>query len=131
MTGCPPLPLSPSRLLLDSLHPSLSLSLVQVGPIYQTLDVSGLTARNDETIRWGSRRFRFLGLRLKRFVEADLEPLTSSKVAVQFRKFGIGPLRIKAPKSARGELDTTYLDENLRISRGDKGNLFLMIRDEP
>jgi hypothetical protein len=29
----------------------------------------------------------------------------------------------------RGELDTTYLDGTLRVSRGDKGNLFVLTRD--
>ncbi len=31
--------------------------------------------------------------------------------------------------AGRGELDTTFLDETLRISRGDKGNLFVLTRD--
>ena len=99
-----------------------------VGPILQTLDVPTLTARNDETLRWGSRRFRRLGIRMKRFVEAELQPMSASKVAVQFKRFGVGPLRIPAPAKARGELDTTYLDDTLRISRGDKGNLFVLFR---
>ena len=55
-------------------------------------------------------------------------PMSASKVAVRFRKFGLGPLRVKAPSSATGELDTTYLDETLRVSRGDKGSLFVLER---
>ena len=102
-----------------------------IGPIYQTLDTSNLRARNDETVRLSFRRVPWLAFRFKRFVEADLEPLTPSKVKVQFTRFGIGPLRIPAPKRARGELDTTYLDDTLRISRGDKGNLFILFRDDP
>ena len=31
-----------------------------------------------------------------------------------------------APAAAAGELAVTYLDEDLRISRGDKGNLFVL-----
>jgi hypothetical protein len=30
-----------------------------------------------------------------------------------------------------GELDITYLDEELRVSRGDKGNLFVLVMDDP
>ena len=39
-------------------------------------------------------------------------------VDVQFKQFGIGWLRVPAPASARGILETTYLDESLRVSRG-------------
>jgi hypothetical protein len=98
-----------------------------VGPIHQTLDVPNLSARNDEVVRLP------LGLRMRRFVKADITPdmEIKSKVTVRFRKFGLGPLRIPAPKRAVGELDTTYLDENLRISRGDKGNIFVLFKDDP
>lgn len=30
-----------------------------------------------------------------------------------------------------GELTVTYLDEDMRISRGDKGNLFVLLMDDP
>jgi hypothetical protein len=30
-----------------------------------------------------------------------------------------------------GELAMTYLDEEMRISRGDKGNLFVLLMDDP
>jgi hypothetical protein len=41
-----------------------------------------------------------------------------------FKIFGLIP--VNAPPSARGELAVTYLDEDLRVSRGDKGNLFVL-----
>ncbi|XP_028800923.1 probable plastid-lipid-associated protein 4, chloroplastic isoform X1 [Neltuma alba] len=60
-------------------------------------------------------------------VTADLTPLNTRKVAVKFDTFKIaGFIPVKAPESARGELEITYLDEELRISRGDKGNLFIL-----
>ena len=37
----------------------------------------------------------------------------------QFKLLGLVP--VNAPESARGKLDITYVDEDLRISRGDKG----------
>ena len=51
-------------------------------------------------------------------VEAELTPISLSEVAVQFKTFRIlGLIPIQAPPSARGKLDTTYLDETLRVSR--------------
>ena len=87
------------------------------GPIYQTIRAEKLEARNQETWPWFSA------------VEATLKPLSKSKVAVQFQTFYIASLiPIKAPPTARGELEITYLDDDLRISRGDKGNLFVLSR---
>ncbi|GAV61125.1 PAP_fibrillin domain-containing protein [Cephalotus follicularis] len=65
-------------------------------------------------------------------VTADLTPLNSNKVAVKFDYFKIaGLIPVKAPERARGELEITYLDEDLRISRGDKGNLFILKMVDP
>ncbi len=64
-------------------------------------------------------------------VMAELKPETKSRVGVQFKQFKIlGLIPITAPESAKGKLDTTYLDEELRVSRGDKGNLFVLERYE-
>ncbi|CAL5379731.1 unnamed protein product [Camellia sinensis] len=65
-------------------------------------------------------------------VTADLTPLNARKVAVKFDFFKIGGVvPIKAPGRARGELEITYLDEELRVSRGDKGNLFILKMIDP
>ncbi|KAL8140502.1 hypothetical protein V2J09_006523 [Rumex salicifolius] len=65
-------------------------------------------------------------------VTADLTPLNSRKVAVQFDTFKIlGLIPVKAPETARGELEITYLDEDLRVSKGDKGNLFILKMIDP
>ena len=37
----------------------------------------------------------------------------------QFKLLGLVP--VNAPPSAKGKLDITYVDEDLRISRGDRG----------
>ena len=52
-------------------------------------------------------------------------------MAVQFKQFKIlGLISVTAPENAKGKLDTTYLDEELRVSRGDRGNLFVLERYE-
>mmetsp|Transcript_35595 Transcript_35595/g.83208 ORF Transcript_35595/g.83208 Transcript_35595/m.83208 type:complete len:267 (-) Transcript_35595:67-867(-) len=57
--------------------------------------------------------------------EASLE---RSAVGVQFRKFSFfgGLVSAPAPEQATGILEITYLDDDLRLSRGDKGNLFIL-----
>ncbi|KVI01781.1 Plastid lipid-associated protein/fibrillin conserved domain-containing protein [Cynara cardunculus var. scolymus] len=65
-------------------------------------------------------------------VTADLTPLNAKKVAVKFDYFKIaGLIPVKAPDTARGSLEITYLDEGLRVSRGDKGNLFILRMIDP
>uniref|UniRef100_A0A7N0RH08 Plastid lipid-associated protein/fibrillin conserved domain-containing protein n=1 Tax=Kalanchoe fedtschenkoi TaxID=63787 RepID=A0A7N0RH08_KALFE len=82
---------------------------------YQAINVDTLRAQNQESFPFFNQ------------VTADLTPLSPSKVAVKFDYFKIlGLIPVKAPDRARGELDITYLDEDLRISRGDKGNLFIL-----
>lgn len=83
-------------------------------------DVSKLRAQNNES-------FPFFNA-----VTADLTPVSKSKVNVQFDTFKIGNiLPVKAPPSATGSLDTTYVDTEMRISRGDKGNLFVLLMEDP
>ena len=65
-------------------------------------------------------------------VTAKLEPMSKSKVFVRFVQFKIfNIIPITAPESATGTLDTTYVDRELRISRGDKGNLFILEMVDP
>lgn len=85
------------------------------GPIYQVIDAKALTARNKETAPLFNQ------------VSAELIPESDSKVKVQFKEFKIlGLVPIKAPPSAVGELAVTYLDDELRVSRGNRGNLFVL-----
>lgn len=89
--------------------------------ILQSIDARQLAAKNEEWV--------LLGL-LKNMVRARLTPRDDGRtVDVQFLRFGIGWLRIPAPAAAKGVLETTYLDDTLRVSRGDKGNLFVLVRE--
>jgi len=91
------------------------------GAIYQLIDAPGLRAANRESAPlWNT-------------VSADLRATSASKLAVQFDEFGLfgGLIKIKAPAEAKGTLDTTYLDEEIRVSRGDKGNLFVLRMADP
>ena len=61
-------------------------------------------------------------------MNADLTPISQNEVAVQFTLFKVlGLLPVKAPESAKGRLSVTFLDEELRISRGDKGDVLVTI----
>ena len=89
------------------------------GDIYQILDAEKLKARNQETLPFFNA------------VDAELVPEVGRRdtVKVQFTTFYIGGvIPVKAPPSAQGELKVTYLDDTLRISRGNRGNLFILSR---
>ncbi|DBB16532.1 TPA: hypothetical protein ACH3X3_014796 [Trebouxia sp. C0006] len=106
-----------SQSILQSKRPAV---LRPNGPIFQYIDAPNGKARNQESWPFFNS------------VAADLSPETNSRVGVQFTQFKIfGLLPITAPESAKGKLDTTFVDEELRISRGDKGNLFVLMMEDP
>ncbi|KAJ9174616.1 hypothetical protein P3X46_013244 [Hevea brasiliensis] len=105
-----------SQSILQTQRPKFLRSITN----YQAINVDTLRAQNMES--WP----------IFNQVTADLTPLTAKKVAVKFDFFKIaGLIPVKAPGRARGELEITYLDEELRISRGDKGNLFILKMIDP
>jgi len=88
-------------------------------PPEQLIDVENGRAVNAETV---------LGIR--NAVRADISPLTKNKVKVQFKEFSVGPISYKPEGDKfKGELSVSYLDENMRISRGDQGNAFVLLRE--
>ena len=98
--------------------------------VTQTLDITKLRAEN-------AAEFPGLfGVRTRVRVDANLTPLDdNATVEVRFRnvflKYGVlpelwFPIWIFRPK---GTLKTTYLSKECRIGRGDKGSLFILVRD--
>mmetsp|Transcript_27538 Transcript_27538/g.61176 ORF Transcript_27538/g.61176 Transcript_27538/m.61176 type:complete len:204 (-) Transcript_27538:28-639(-) len=87
-------------------------------PPEQLIDTENGRALNAEKV---------LGIRNS--VEAELTPATRNKVKVQFKKFKVGPAGFAAPEGLKGELSVTYLDDEMRISRGDQGNVFILVRE--
>ncbi|CAK9063165.1 unnamed protein product [Durusdinium trenchii] len=55
------------------------------------------------------------------------EGLEKTTVGVRFKTFTLfGLIPVPAPENATGILQVTYLDDDLRLSRGDRGNLFVL-----
>ncbi|XP_048128688.1 probable plastid-lipid-associated protein 4, chloroplastic isoform X2 [Rhodamnia argentea] len=74
------------------------------GKIYQAINVDTLRAQNMETWPFFNQ------------VTANLVPLNARRVAVKFDFFRIaGLIPLRNPGSGRGQLEITYLDEELRI----------------
>ena len=56
--------------------------------------------------------------------------MTKNTVKVQFKEFSVGPISFKPEGDKfRGELSVSYLDDDMRISRGDLGNAFVLLRE--
>ncbi|KAL1176590.1 hypothetical protein V6Z11_A04G168900 [Gossypium hirsutum] len=90
------------------------------GKIYQAINVDTLRAQNMETWPFFNQ------------ATANLVPINARRVAVKFDYFRIvGLIPIKSPGSGRGQLEITYLDEELRISRGNRENLFILKMVDP
>ncbi|XP_010246491.1 PREDICTED: probable plastid-lipid-associated protein 4, chloroplastic isoform X3 [Nelumbo nucifera] len=90
------------------------------GKIYQAINVDTLRAQNMETWPFFNQ------------ATANLVPINAKRVAVKFDSFKIASVvPIKARGSGRGQLEITYLDEELRISRGNEGNLFILKMVDP
>ncbi|XP_071729870.1 probable plastid-lipid-associated protein 4, chloroplastic [Rutidosis leptorrhynchoides] len=105
-----------SQSILQTKRPKLLRSRVN----YQAINADTLRAQNMESFPTFNQ------------VTADLTPVSAKKVAVKFDYFKIfGLIPVKAPDTARGSLEITYLDEELRVSRGNKGNLFVLRMIDP
>ena len=93
----------------------------RIGPIVQTIDTTSLRAENSEVVS-------YYGIPVPRKVTAELAPQNDQLTNVQFKRFSVGPIGFQAPAQFKGFLDITYLDDDLRLTRGDKGNIFVLTR---
>lgn len=91
---------------------------------FQLIDVGKLFARNKEVLQFGP-------LKLTNAVQAKLKQLSDRKFEVKFTKLivlGLFRFDVEQNERFKGYLEITYLDDNLRISRGDKGNVFVLVK---
>lgn len=93
----------------------------RIGPIVQKIDTPSLMAENSEVVS-------YFGIKVPRKITAELSPQNDKLANVQFKRFSIGPVGFDAPEQFKGFLDITYLDDELRLTRGDKGNIFVLTR---
>ena len=93
----------------------------RIGKIVQNIDTTTLSAKNSEVLRYGF-------VDVPRSVSAELSPVNGKLTDVKFKRFTLGPIAFNAPDSFRGSLDITYLDDEVRLTRGDKGNIFVLTR---
>lgn len=99
-------------------------TILQSVEIFQLIDATNLKAKNVEYFQLGPLKFT-------NAVEAKLVPLSDRKFEVNFTQFivlGIFKFNVESKVRFKGSLETTYLDEKLRISRGDKGNVFVLMK---
>ncbi|XP_011092369.1 probable plastid-lipid-associated protein 4, chloroplastic isoform X1 [Sesamum indicum] len=90
------------------------------GKIFQAINADTLRAQNMETWPFFNQ------------ATANLVPLNARRVAVKFDTFKIAAvIPIKSRGSGRGQIEITFLDEELRITRGNQGNLFILRMVDP
>lgn len=92
-------------------------------PILQMIDTKTLSAENSEVVNYFGGLFQ-----LPNRVTAQLIPETDQSTRVQFLTFFVGPISFKSPNRFNSALDITYVDDDLRLSRGDLGNIFILTR---
>jgi hypothetical protein len=112
------------------------------GAIFQTVDIFALQVKNEES---------FEPLPFLKFTSAstqDLEAQTESRAAVRPKDYRVAGIKVGAPPKTPGRraldwemeasgagslawLDTTFVDGEMRISRSQSGDLFILVRDDP
>ena len=92
--------------------------------IVQEIRAATLSGRNVEAFKIGP-------LTITNSISFELKPTSSSRFDVNFVTLNILDLfkvNVRENKRFSGWVDITYLDENLRITRGNKDNLFVLVK---
>lgn len=99
-------------------------AFLQASRIVQELNGEQLTGRNAETLKFGP-------FELENAIEAKLTPTAPNRFQVNFVRvvlFRLIKIELKKKEDRKPWLEVTYLDEDLRISRGHKGNVFVLVK---
>lgn len=112
------------------------------GPIHQTVDIFTAQVKNEES---------FEPLPFVKFTNASVSSLdaqTDSRASVRPKAYTFAGFKIDAPPASVGRaardlemeatgagslawMDTTFVDDELRISRSQSGDVFILVRDDP
>lgn len=94
--------------------------------ILQRIDLRTKCVQNKEVVSIGP-------FNIDTIIEAQITDTTETRITVQFVRFiffGFFPIYVRGDSSFIGWQDITYLDGELRISRGNEGNLFVLEKVE-
>eukprot|EP00981_Chlorochromonas_danica_P014198 scaffold7537_cov179-Ochromonas_danica.AAC.19 len=96
----------------------------KVGKILQTIDVKEGRVQNDDAVQ----AFGFLTVPRKAVAAiTGVEP--PQRAYVEFKRFFVGGIPIPVPpQGAKAFLDVTYVDEEVRLARGNRGSIFVLSR---
>eukprot|EP00877_Chromochloris_zofingiensis_P009407 jgi/Chrzof1/471/Cz01g17010.t1 len=108
---------------------------VKLGEFIQTIDINNQLAVNEI-------QFSVAGLGLitgALTIKASYQPASVNRVSIQFREATLVPKQLQqifeqnfdlllSIFNPDGWLDLTYVDEELRVGRDDKGNIFVLER---
>ncbi|XP_031116049.1 fibrillin-5, chloroplastic isoform X1 [Ipomoea triloba] len=124
--------------ILGSRRTKLGLrDLISLGDFFQNIDVAQGKAVN--VIEFSARGLNFLSGQLR--IEASFNIASNSRVDISYNSSTITPDKLMnvfrknydlllGIFNPDGWLEITYLDDNLRIGRDDKGNTFILERSE-
>lgn len=91
----------------------------------QYVDLEKGTVVNEEILE-------FLGgVKWRNCVEGVIEVVSGKRFNVFFKRFDFnGWFGVKAPERFRGWQDITYLEDGVRVARGNRDNVFVLVREE-
>lgn len=72
------------------------------------------------------------GIRVRALAESEVQSATRTRVVITDVVLQVGPFKVDIPitRDADGYVDWLYLDDGLRVTKGNKGSLFVHVRDD-